>query len=715
MKPTRFLPQWFLLPLLFLAFVATAPGQTYRQTFANLRPGWNALWVEVEPTNNAIDVVFSGQPVEAVWSYVDKSSTADFIQNANELPFNNPAWVRYFPTNNPRSVIRTLFTINANRAYLVKLTNTTTLNITGRPSLRPVPWTPDALNLRGFPVDPGSPPSFTNFFAAAPAHTGQPVYRLATNGLWQPVAGNAVPSPGTNLMKSGEAYWVYSRGGSTYTAPLELQLETGDGLDYTRTLNELTLTVKNLGGSPQVATVSNVTAGTMPLSYYDPAGAAGANWINLPNPHYVSLLDAAPGTRRLAIRRPALPSDPYGGVLAVSDAAGTRYLVPVSAAGLLTGGGPPPNPYSGLWVGNAILDAVSDANEFKQTGIAAGGSPTNKASVTFSFPGPNNDVQIVAQNNGANANGLRVQFKSDGTASNGLAFARFEARVTPLGTNAPVTNYVLTIDLNQGVTTSQTIIAAINQMFTTNPAAAVKYTASAANSEAATGPVAEVTSTRSASGGGSQFPLRLIVHVDSAGTPRLLKQVIQLWRNGAYVVNPTNGLFQTDSNQPGRFVLLTDDARIMDFKGVSQRDGESVGRRISSAGIDFPDQNGEPAGTLRALSGQFAMGSTLTFSTVLPFDFRTNPFRHRRHPDHDNIDDTDPAQLRVKAEAPTITRTLSLGFSAAPPADLGALNYGENLVVGSYREELTGLHKRKLVVTGTFRLNRLSVIGQLNP
>ena len=90
-------------------------------------------------------------------------------------------------------------------------------------------------------------------------------------------------------------------------------------------------------------------------------------------------------------------------------------------------------------------------------------------------------------------------------------------------------------------------------------------------------------------------------------------------------------------------------------------------------------------------------GSTLSLTFKLPASHPTNPFRHRRNPDHTTGRD--------------ITRTLKLTN----------LSIDNNKLTGTYDEEIIGLHKllgpnkdMGLKVRGSFELNRVSNIATLN-
>ncbi len=92
----------------------------------------------------------------------------------------------------------------------------------------------------------------------------------------------------------------------------------------------------------------------------------------------------------------------------------------------------------------------------------------------------------------------------------------------------------------------------------------------------------------------------------------------------------------------------------------------------------------------------------------LPANHPTNPFRHRRHPDHTSGVD--------------ITRNIRIDFDAAQEdGKIPSVARGVSTVSGLYREEVFGLHKPLgpgkdvgLRTEGRFQLNRVSAIGALN-
>jgi hypothetical protein len=574
------------IALLVLIPQSGTPAQTITQTIT-LQPGWNAVWIEVQPTNNTASAVFGNLPVASVWSRAERVSSVDFIQNPSEAAFNESGWLAWLPSWRTESFLNNLFAVFANRAYLLRCTNAAPVvwNITGRPALRQPEWVPDAFNLRGAPVDPSAPPSFLNFFRHSPAHYNaassqlQKIYRLNNaSGQWQLV------SP-TDTVQSGAAYWIFSQGASDYLAPLTAEADLGDGLDFGLELTELDLRIKNLTPAPANALVSDLAGPTGSIiSYYQFNPTLGGQWSALSNPLVVAVPSGLNTRLRLAARRQNLTGNSYASVLEIRDGAGTRLLVPVfvekftdvAAAGEVAAAGGTA-PLAGLWVGTATINAVSEAHSANRT----------------------------------------------------------------------------------------------------NP-----------------------TPTK------SEMNLRLMLHVDASGQTRLLKEVIQMWRDGTYT-NDNSGTQVVD--KPGQYVLLTDDTLIGQFQGASLRDGESVGRRLSTAGYDFPSST---TNNFLNLSGSFAIGQSLAGTMTLPHDHPTNPFKHKFHPDHDN--------LNVRFDGPAIeaystTRQIKLDLTASPPGGPVVPDFGYNEMGGAYAETITGIHKNAIHISGTFRLTRVSVIADLNP
>lgn len=600
-----------LLPSVVAMRTYAAP--TAVQTIT-LKPGWNAISTTVVPADPDLDAVFQGVDVDSVWAYENRTGSPDFIQEISEQSLASAGWNSWVPAGRTNAFQNDLFALRVNHAYLVKLagSNDVSLTLSGRPSLRLPAWKSDSYNFRGFPVDPAFPPAFLAFFRPSAAHystTGglQPMYRLDSLGAWVRVQ----PS---DLMNSGEAYWVYCRGGSEYVAPLSASTEIGDGLDFGAAVDEYGLEFQNNGSATVNATVRDLSApAASPLVHAERLADATLTWPALPEPLVRAIGAGAARNERLAVRRALLTADLFETVLEVTDGIGSRLLVPVSAERAVSaslafgssGAGPQAKAgpggksleaisHAGLWYGTITLNAVSEAHS---------GALTTNYSQGFTVT---------------------------------------------LTTNADLT-----------VTTSR-----------------VPNSVARTNVSLATTPT------------GTDFRLRLLLHVDAGGQSRLLKEVIQMWQDGT-TTNDVDGFAVAATS--GRTILVTDESKVGQFTGVTARDGVIVGRRLSTAGFDFADNE-------LPLAGDFSEGSSVTGTNLMSASFARNPFKHRFHPDH--------------AQGLDIKRVIELTLSSAPTN--APPGYGERVLDGVYRETISGLHRTSIAVSGTFRINRVATTAVLN-
>jgi hypothetical protein len=208
------------------------------------------------------------------------------------------------------------------------------------------------------------------------------------------------------------------------------------------------------------------------------------------------------------------------------------------------------------------------------------------------------------------------------------------------------------------------------------------------------------------------FVFRLVIHVDSSGQARLLQQVLEMWKEGAWIPNPndpTSATYVLDPNSLGRTVLLTDDSLIPQFSGVALRDVKMVGRRISSAAFGFKAPIAMGGGEF----GNPAAAPT-TVSVVLDYQDPTNPFKHKYNPDHNNLDERFEQVLPEGVESYTAIRNISLQFTSQDPDDLVSAAWGDTELGGIYSEHLLGVHRSAVYVKGTFRLQRIADTPVLN-
>lgn len=205
---------------------------------------------------------------------------------------------------------------------------------------------------------------------------------------------------------------------------------------------------------------------------------------------------------------------------------------------------------------------------------------------------------------------------------------------------------------------------------------------------------------------GKPFIYRVMIHVDATGTAKLVKNIVQMWQEGTYSPSASDPDF-LEVDTPGNYVLLTDNNLIPNFSGVTIRSGQSAGIRYSTVAYDFNGNEVEMNGTL-------AVSDSLSVNLLVDSDLPTNPFLHKYHPDHDNLD----AQfLNYKQEAFQVTREMQFLFLANNPEypDVDdPPGWGYQIMGGEYRESISGLHKNTIFIEGEFKLQRVAATPVLN-
>lgn len=366
---TRRLRRFACLPLFafVLSWAGFAAAASVQQTFT-LQPGWNAIHVEVEPEHPEIGTVFAGVPVMSVWRYKPDVGGAQYIRDPAEGLENIEGWFGWFPQPRPEAFLSNLFLIDGGTSYLVRIDGTATHEVTiaGKPKFRAPRWLPNAFTLTGLPVTASNGPSFSEYFEASSAHAGQPIYRLAPNGQWQ-----LVTSPASTVIEPGRAYWIRTEGNSSFQGPMQLVLDQGESLEFSAALDEIRVVLRNRSGAAGSFQIQRISNGAMPLQFRneDPE-TREVGWPDLQD----TLVLDAPVDKdvflTLAAKRTAFDADRMEEVLAITDENGQRVLLSVggntkqSLIATRVAGGKvltAVNGFAGLWVGDVLIDAVSQA------------------------------------------------------------------------------------------------------------------------------------------------------------------------------------------------------------------------------------------------------------------------------------------------------------------------------------------------------------------
>lgn len=332
----------FMVWLLLTLHPAGAAPVTQTVT---LKPGWNAVFLEVDPVSTDCSDVFSGlNDLISVWTWNPRVAAVEFIQDPDTLVPEQPNWLSYFPD---KPVLTTLYAIYGERPYLIKMGGAVDVvwTVAGEPRLPRITWKQDSFNLVGFHLAAGNEPFFEDFFSGSPAHAGQTIMVLNNAGQWE-----KLEYPALRQMTQGEAFWVYCQGHSDFTGSFSLKTTLSSGLIFGQSSNAQYISLANPSAAD--AGISMTLTGTIPLYAWqaDPAGDS-TGWRNLPL--NISLSAGKKTEVRMGVRRAGLVADQlYDGNLTVVSDTGMRIVVPASVQGIS---------HTGLWVGKAVVNKVSEA------------------------------------------------------------------------------------------------------------------------------------------------------------------------------------------------------------------------------------------------------------------------------------------------------------------------------------------------------------------
>ncbi|WP_395738913.1 hypothetical protein [Prosthecobacter sp.] len=247
----------FSLPHLLSALVllaGTLQAQNLAQTLT-LQPGWNSVWLEVEPSQRDPDVLFAGQPVEMVTTFIPLAAKYTSLRDPASDTWKDAEWRTWQPATASGAFLNNLHQLMPGQGYLIKATDVATVTIAGIARLNRIDWRPQSFNLVGLPVDPASPVTLGAFFANSPAHTPLRAFRLL-NGKWVQ-ASSAEPAV------PGKSYWVWCGTGSDHQGPVSLR-SSSSSIELNAADSQGSVEFRPVGGS--ALTVSITATGSLSLA-----------------------------------------------------------------------------------------------------------------------------------------------------------------------------------------------------------------------------------------------------------------------------------------------------------------------------------------------------------------------------------------------------------------------------------------------------------------
>lgn len=374
------------VPVLLLMRPVPCVGQWLTQQIS-LVPGWNAVYLEVQPEPRACDEIFRSRPVQSVWKWDRRFSTIQFTVDPATLLPEKPDWLMWLPPSDSRAFLNRLFELQGCQAYLIKVaTNAApfTLSIKGRVMVPRLDWYPHSLNLVGFPVNPQNPPTFADFFRfTAEVNTtlgyANQLFRIDSSGR-----GQQIVQPARERILPGVAYWVGCDRAPDGISVIDLRRSAGK-VDFGVFLTQqdvfirnrhptatLTLNVRQrdsempplTGGYPELA-------GAVPLSVLFKNSSNVWEWVYFPAGGLSQAL--APGEEwklQLGVRRQDLvPYWPQGtngaayqSILEITESTQSLLVhmpAVVEAQAPVAMALPGHDDYEGLWVGQVNVSQVN--------------------------------------------------------------------------------------------------------------------------------------------------------------------------------------------------------------------------------------------------------------------------------------------------------------------------------------------------------------------
>lgn len=330
MRYNRFLAGLLIQMLTWVFVVNLARADLTRTQTIQLHQGWNAVFLEVDPTNSQVAACFQGTPVTMVAAYTGPSKSVQFVQNpsTNHVTPQN-GWDIWYASGRPDSFLTSFFELVGNKSYMIYSQSDYTWAVTGKARLTSVKWKPNAFTLTGFGVDPVSPPTFDQFFAGSPQHHPYQIYQLE-NGVW-----TRIDSAQTTQIQSGVAYWIYCKGNSSYQGPLNVGVPNPTAFPLYG-VGSVGISLQNSSPNPLGVQVQNMAGGAqLPLAFVLRA-VSSSNVVSaaydLPDNYSMQSFDVGEGRGFWLTLRPERMSAPtQTGLLKITTDLGTQSWLPVTA------------------------------------------------------------------------------------------------------------------------------------------------------------------------------------------------------------------------------------------------------------------------------------------------------------------------------------------------------------------------------------------------
>lgn len=192
-------------------------------------------------------------------------------------------------------------------------------------------------------------------------------------------------------------------------------------------------------------------------------------------------------------------------------------------------------------------------------------------------------------------------------------------------------------------------------------------------------------------GEGAEYQFRAIWHLDTNMQARLLPEAMIVWVDGSYSNNPQG---VSSVSQPGKYVIVTGSNQVAQFTSAALSSDSSRGRRLTATAFNLDTPKDMNRGTNSAIN---------TFSCTLPTSagHTLNPTKHEYH-------------RELGSGILNVSRAVSMEFLDIDTATAGSPEWGDRMLGGVWREQVTGLRHQTIHVEGRFILRKISDVSVLN-
>ena len=298
-----------------------------------LRAGWNAVYLEIEPTAAEPNAFFADTPIEIAAAYYRPATSMEFFESPTDFLGDRKSWSVWYAPDRDDALLSNLYRINAHTAYLIFSKEDYTWQVDGVSFFGSVKWHPNAYNLVGFSVAATELPTVEQFFDGADAHAPLKIYEMI-NGTW-----TLIVEPAEKMIQPGVAYWAYSESASEFSGPLKVEFsnEAAGGVIFTGEVSTQEIQLTNVAGYPQNLNFSLEAgaAGQIPLEYVvraldGPNQPIESMGVTLPASQDVGPLEPGQAFKFvLRVDQSAITAPITSTNLVITSDAGSRVVVPM--------------------------------------------------------------------------------------------------------------------------------------------------------------------------------------------------------------------------------------------------------------------------------------------------------------------------------------------------------------------------------------------------